>query len=1086
MKLRASPRRALALLALLFAAPVAAQQPATAPTGGTTITGVVKDVLTGLPIANANVTIKNTARGVVTNEQGRYTLTGVPSGLVSIEARRIPYTTNLQSDVRVSGSGTLTVNFDMSQSGIQLEAITSTATTDPISGKKAPFAITTLTSEAFPVPTTGAATALQSKVAGVSVIRGSGDPNDEAWVQLRGMSSPFKDNGPLWVIDGIPLNTTQSCTTAGSCSIGNIRTTDIESLDIANIEIIKGAAAAAQYGSSAAGGVISITTNRGKDVTLGKSELTARSDYGYDLTPPIPDQRRAHVYLTNARGQWISSNGLVVPKSSRVVAPDLIQDNLYVKTYQPVKQALQPNVTMQNQVKLQQNSASTNFSLSYNRTQNPGIVRNGDGTTNQNVRFNVQHQFKDNLDLTVGLNHSRRNEVPNQVSFGDLFNWDPDVNLLRSDPLRGTEFIITPDSALSTTNPLYLQSLRQDVNRRAATDFSAQTNFRPTGWLTLNAQVGTERVGQINNFFTPAGLPDGSGDGFTDGTLSFREVETRILSAQTGATVLQDFGRLTARVNVRGEMQRDENLRFQATGEDFNTTGVQDLAAATTVENSSTITESRVNSFVTTSALDYGGRYAVNTVYRHEGNSRFGPKHRWNNFYGAGASWMLNAESWYPSFLNPLTLFKLRYNYGSAGTKPDFVDQYEVIDIQTGGFFIRNGLGNADLAPEMKYDHEMGADWIYKNKISLSYTYVNTRTKGAIVGVEAPATSGFNTYTRNAGGTHSSTQELTIEGNLINRPRGLRWNMSANASRSTMDVDFYGRTCYFETPATLYRCPGVPITEYWGFVHMRSLDDLAASRRAADGSSDNQWAVDNNGYLVPVGLDPTTCVTTGTTTTCQPYRVTDGKARNLWGTTVVIDGTTYAWGIPQYKFSDSANALLQTRIGDWQPDFEYGFTNRFTYGQMNFSFLFGGQVGGDIYDRSSRSRDNLLDSPLADQVGVPDSLQKGWVYFQGANNGGLAQQTYSDSYIRSATYVKLREATASYTLRGQDHGIVRRIGADRVNLQLLGSNLWRFMPGYKGIDPEGFISLNGGIRQRMDILRYPPTRRFTGSVTLVF
>jgi TonB-linked SusC/RagA family outer membrane protein len=1062
-------RLAVALATVAVVAPMAMAQQA-----GSTITGVVKDVLTGLPIEGVSVTVVGAPKGARTNAEGRYTITGLSAGVYAIEARRVSYQLGRQSDVRASGSDTRNVDFQLSQTSLQLEAITSSATVDPISGKKAPFAVAKLEADAFPVPTTGAANAIANKIPGVSVTRGSGDPSDEAWVQLRSMSSPFKNNGPLWVIDGIPLNTT------AQGNIGSIRTTDIESLDIASIEVIKGAAAAAQYGSAAAGGVINITTNRGKDIGLGSAEIQVRTDMGYDAIPhQLPPKRQYHAFLMNSEGQWINSNGVPVTKGNRVFEADRIMDNKYVRTYDNVRQALRANQVMVNQVRLQQNSVSTNYSISYNRTANPGIVRNAKGNLNQNVRFNVAHQFRDNLDFTVNLNHGRVLSRPSQTSFSQLFSWDPDVNLNRPD-ITGAQYVITPDTGSTSTNPLYLQLLRERETRSASSDFSSGARFRPFTWLTFEGNLGYRRSDRITDNFEPPGLPDTDGSGFTDGSLEYVTSESDIVNASTGLTFLRDIGRLTTRLRVGAEAQRDRNLRFSASGSDFAVTGVRDLTGATSQENGSTISEARVNSLVSSGALDYAGRYALNASVRREGNSLFGPLHRYNIFHGIGVSWIVSNESWYPAFLNSINTFKFRYNYGTAGTKPDFGDQYETIDISSAGF-VRSGLGNPNLKPEMKFDHEMGLDLLINNRVSLAYTYVDTRTRDAIVGVEAPAASGFNLYTRNVGATHGMSHEFQIEGAVIQRPRGLRWTTSIQASRSKMDVDHYGRTCYAETPDILYRCPGIPVTTYWGSHFMNNHDELAPSRSG----SKNQWQVDNNGFLVPVGLDPITG---------NPNNWWEGKSKGLWGTVVTIDGVAYNWGTPTLQWSDVANEqgqiagdVVYKKIGDWQPLFEYGWTNRFNKGQLVFGLTVGGQVGGDIYDLSSRELYNSLDHPDAVQVGVPDSLAKGIEYYDGGGVGSLSNGTYNDYFVfKNASFLKVREAVVGYTLDAQKHRFINKIGATRVNLQLLGRDLWRFMPGYEGVDPEGFIGLSGGINTRMDTLRYPPGRRFTGSVTLVF
>ena len=159
-----------------------------------------------------------------------------------------------------------------------------------------------LTADNIPVaPTTSAAGALVGKVAGATIIRSSGAPGSGVTVQLRSPVSQFGSTSPLYVVDGVFLNSTQSVTTL-----------DIESMDIASIEVIKGAAAASLYGSRAASGVISITTNRGKNLALGQTQFSLRNEFGRDQISKTISKPTGHAYRINAQGQYVDANGNVV------------------------------------------------------------------------------------------------------------------------------------------------------------------------------------------------------------------------------------------------------------------------------------------------------------------------------------------------------------------------------------------------------------------------------------------------------------------------------------------------------------------------------------------------------------------------------------------------------------------------------------------------------------------------------------------------------------------------------------------------------------------------------------------------------
>ena len=251
------------------------------------------------------------------------------------------------------------------------------------------------------------------------------------------------------------------------------------------------------------------------------------------------------------------------------------------------------------------------------------------------------------------------------------------------------------------------------------------------------------------------------------------------------------------------------------------------------------------------------------------------------------------------------------------------------MSITTSGF-VRGKLGNAALKPETKSEHEMGVDLIWKDRASLTLTYSRAITKNGITEVEAPNITGFNTRTKNAGRAHGDAYEASFEGQVM-QTKKFRWSMTVNADRSRSVVDTYGRSCYNETPQYVRICDGVPPSEYSGLKIMRSKADLAPSRAVTL----DAWDVNDEGYLVPVG--------TGN-------RWYEGVAKKLWGTTVRIDGITYNWGTPQPQWSDSSKTVSYQRIGDWAPTFNFGYGNKFDYGNAQLYFLLTGVVGGDIYN----------------------------------------------------------------------------------------------------------------------------------------
>jgi TonB-linked SusC/RagA family outer membrane protein len=1073
------------LLILALVQPAVAQVPAA---GRATITGVVKEAESGAPVLGAIVNIPGTPFQTISDAQGRYTLRNVPMGNQTIDARRVGFSPSHDENVQVN-SANFVHDIKMIQVPLSLAAVTTAATVDPTSGYKTPFVVDIISAANLPAPSTGATINIQGKVAGVAVTRSSGTTNgDEPWVQVRGNDSPIgRGQTPLVMVDGVPLNmvrqvnsgTTVSSSggvgvTIGSGDVAPLRSTDIEGLDIASVEIIKGSAAAALYGSQAANGVIFIKTKRGIDVELGKTEVELRTDYGIDQVVKLPAYRTQSEYLTNSQGQWVDLNGNPVSVTQRVLASDFMVAHPYPALYSPVNQVFQPASQLTTLMRVSQLSATNNFSLSYTRTANPGVIKGAQGATNQSIRLNVDNRPTDQIQLSFGANFNQNYNVPTVANFPTLYTYEPYINLLAPDRITGQRYIVAPDSNnVTNTNPLYTQSIAGNWTNRTAAQLSGQVTYRPLNWLSFVGNVGYNLQNAKTNAFTPPGVPSDEAGGLTIGSLAITTQTGSGLAAYLSTTAIKEIGQLTARVSAQVEESNRDFQQAVTTGTTFNSVGSQTLSAATVLTSNSYVTVAKINSGFGSLALDYDGKYIGDFLLRREGSSLYGANQRWHNFSRATGAWLMSREEWFPKALSSLTLAKLRYSYGTSGNEPDFNDRFGAVSVTTTGF-VRGRLGNPNLKPETKTETEMGADIIWKNKISLSLTYSKQVMTDALVEVEAPNVSGFNTYEKNAGHAHGDAIELSLEG-LIYQKNGFKWSTTVNLDRSRSVVDTYGRSCYNETPQYIRVCDGVPITQYWGQVMMQNVSQLPASRSATPGA----WQVDNNGYLVPVGAG---------------NNWWEGASKHLWGTTIKIDGVNYNWGVPQPLFSDSSQTLAYQRIGDWAPTFNFGWGNHFTYKNFAFYVLFSGTVGGDIYNGAYEWLQNHLQTANVSMVGVPDSLKKPYLYFVNLPGGGKSSgltaingttTQNNSSYVYGGSFFKLAELNVQYSLSSGNR-IVKSVRANRLILQLSGLNLFRLDGGYPGLDQEGFYTLSDQVRIKFDQLRYPLARRFTTSVSLFY
>ena len=257
-----------------------------AQTGTGVIAGRVLDRQSQQPLENAQIRIVGTQRGTQTDQTGAYRLSGVPVGATSIVAQRIGYGQQPRSVVVTAGA-TATVDFSLSVSATQLDQVVVTATGETQRKRESGNATATIDPTALPLgATTNFSDVLAARAPGVSVTTSGGTVGGGSRIRIRGSNSVSLSNDPLLIIDGIRIDNTANSTSIGVGGQQPSRFNDINPDEIENIEIIKGPAAAALYGTAAANGVIQITTKKGR---AGKTRWDLTGEGGGRRTSmPIP------------------------------------------------------------------------------------------------------------------------------------------------------------------------------------------------------------------------------------------------------------------------------------------------------------------------------------------------------------------------------------------------------------------------------------------------------------------------------------------------------------------------------------------------------------------------------------------------------------------------------------------------------------------------------------------------------------------------------------------------------------------------------------------------------------------------------
>jgi TonB-linked SusC/RagA family outer membrane protein len=1011
------------------------------------ITGTVLDSSAAFPVAGVNIAITGTTLSSVSGDNGRYTINAVPPGTYTVEARRLGYTPVRREGVVVTAGQTATVDFKVQSAALHLQETVITGVVDPTAGTKVPFTVGRVTKEDLPVPPANAITAIQGKIAGVAMIPPA-QPGDGISIVLRSPSSINKGNTPLIVVDGVILSSIDASSA------------DLNSLDIESVEVVKGAAGASLYGSRAANGVVQIRTSRGNGLSLGRTQFTLRSEYGGSAMSRDVERAQYHFYLVNSSGQYVNTAGQVVTRDNRVAraVTDRFQDVPYsTPVYNPVAEVFHPGGVTSNSLNIAQNGEKTNFLTTISRRHEDGVLRDHGAYDRTDFRINLDHRPRDDMQLSISGYHSRSNreelDPTNGSGGGNLFfnltATAPDVNLLQKDP-DGTKYIFQPDPQGVHPSPLYMAETQQNFTHRIRTLGSLDLRYAPLSWLSADANASYDRSDIDDSFWLDRGLKSENQATGDPGYLQLDNTFLSALNASATASVLKSFGRVVARSSVRALIEQQSYQTATASGTNFAVGGVPRLDAALSRTSSSLQRDIRAEGYFLTGGLDFDSRLILDGLVRRDASSLFGPGEQWHTYYRGSAAYRLAQEPWWP--WRRINEFKLRASQGTAGTRPDFADQYETYTVSSNGTLAKSTLGNKNLKPETAKETEFGLDVILDDRYSLQLSRAHVRTTDELIAIPLPGALGFTQQWQNAGTVVGNTLEGTFEAQMLRRG-STSWKLGMTADRSRHHIAEFNRSC-IRTATISYRCAGEDLSTMYGNAFVHRLQDLPTAQASATAGT---FEVNDDGLLVAVGAGS--------------HYTDKGK----WGTSVVSNGVTYQWGMPIILL-DSTGQQAVVKIGSGNPRFRYGVTNSITWKGFQFYGLLDTQVGGNVYNQNNQRSYQYQRSKDVDQVGKPDSLKKTIDYYSNVYNGNAIE----DWFVEPGGFVKLRELSVRYRIPERFMRQLpgsRNLGAD---ISVIGRNL-KTWTRYSGYDPEA-----GTVINRLDTYAYPQYRTFTAVLQLVF
>ena len=1073
-------------LTLLFAlagnAPAQQQTPppATSTQARGTITGLVKDRVSGQPLAAATVLVNSTALGATTTAEGRFVITNVPPGIHTISTKRVGYAPTTLSDIRVVAGTPTTVELLISEQALILNSVVTTGLNDPATGTRAPFSVAQINSDRLQVASVGSPLeALSGKVAGLS-IRGGNTPGSDVVIQIRNPLSVSAYTQPMIIVDGVIQMQDDPSLGARSFTGSPL---DLSSENIESIEIVRGAAAAALYGQRAANGVINITTKRGAgDANVGQTRFNVVSEYGYSSLAKELPRNMHHSFRVDENNQFIDNFGRPINsvlEGSLVTDANRIYDNEYgVPTYDNVAALFKRGSSFRGDFSLGQSSLATNFSLSGGSRNETGVIKMAGGASSQNFGVNLDYRAGSVLSVGTGMQYSK-NYTERIATVGSMFLAAEDISrsidITRIDPATG-DYIPFPDgNNQNRYNPLYFEPKRDTWDKRTGAQANGTLRFRPTSVLSLTASGGYTRADRESQLtWVPRGVLT-TGNNQSHGEYDITQASDESYNGNVRAGFLTGHGAWTLRGGLRagGQIQDRGSIDIAADTLLNNSPDLDYLRRITDLTH--TVRESRVVDYSVDVAFDYNQRYVLDVVYRTDGSSLQPPATRYNSNGRLSAAWQLSEEPWWP--LSSFTLFKPRYSIGTAGQNPPFAAQYELYNRPDGTELVsKQNMGNINIVPEKVTEQEFGLDMTFNNRYSLSLTYVRNVVENTIRPDTILAYAGFSTQQANLGNLRGDNYEATFEAQWISK-RDLRWSSQLVLDRGRQKITSYPRQCEAAaTQTSLNRfCEGYVFGDLYGYYMVRDEYSLHPLHHA-NGNLD-YFQKNDEGYIVPVG---------------RGGSWTDAR----WGQMVDVDGISYHWGLPMLASRFDAGGLRRTgsaitKIGFGLPEVAFGFGNQVQYKNWSASMQTVGQLGGQIWNQAAMSRVLRGVHVMLDQSGKPEYLKKPETYYENAqllpaNSASLTngrEDHVMKPFIEDGDFLKLTELRVAYRL-DQGLPLLRRLGMTSGSIAMVARDLLT-ITNYSGYDPQ--VSGNASwTSARTDRSEVPPYRNFTVQLRLVF
>ena len=1004
-----------------------------------TISGTVTDESGALP--GVSVVVQGTNIGTETNFDGKYSIKASVGNVLVF--RYLGY-----KAVNKTVDSSNSINVSLQQDDNVLDEIVITGLAGATSRKKLSVTVASVTAEDIEkVPAGSAASALQGKVAGVTVTN-LGRPGAGATILLRGGANFYGSQAPLIILDGIFVE-------------GGLG--DINVDDIASFEIVKGASASSLYGSRAGNGVIVISTKRGK---VGRTQITLRSEVGASSINRFVKTNQSHGYelasdWQSAQGRYTKYEGVTyganyqgvfaasgdnAPSGSRIESADGYSDNPYgvYNNFQDAFFKTGLNKTQYAAIS-NCNEKSTVFFSAENYSAE-GVLAETEGYNRNTIRVNADYQFNDKLKFKTSNSFIKIND--NSPGGGtDIYRLvsrlapDAQVNVANPD---GQPYYYKPDPwENEIVNPLYSLYARDASAKQQRFLGSYNLNYKFTDYLNFEVEYAFENNNYrfTNNvkYETYTTTGDSIGFGYSKGGLSKSSSLDLSQKAQATLNFSKTFGELdvNAKLSYLAEDRKYED--YSANGNDYLYSGLPTLdnflpANVTANSNSQTV---RAQNYFLIAGVVYKDRYIFDALYRKDGSSLFGANQRWNDYYRASAAYRITQDIEIPGVQE----MKINIARGTSGQRPGFDWQYEQTAMSNGVLSTNRLKGNPDLRPSLTTENEIGLNASFLDRFSLEAVYSNqvSSDQFMIVNLFSPANAGKNRQWQNVGNLESNTIEITLNSKIIEK-EDLSWNVGINFAKTDSEITKLNAPEQQVGPSGLFLLrEGI---EYGSMYGRKFVTDLTTmSNQLPAGASISDYSVNSDGVVVKT------------------------SAIGTAGEAAIIQ-------------VDADGVAVFDKIGNQNADFRVGLTSNLTYKNFDFYLLWDWKKGGDVYNTNGQWTTISERNAIVDQTGKPESEKKTRIYY-----GSLYDVNQNNEFwVEDGSFVKLREASISYRL--PTDGALSFL--DELKISAIGRNLLTFTD-YKGWDPE-IANYDGNTQQyySVDYGVYPNQTSYSLSIQVKF